>query len=34
MAALADMNFKGLAPEVKNQIRANQLKRMLLAYID
>lgn len=34
MAALADINFKGLPADVKNQIRANQLKKMLLAYID
>lgn len=34
MAGVADVNFKGVAPEIKNQVRANLLKRMLLAYID
>jgi len=34
MAAAADVNFKGLDNNVKNQIRARLLKRMLLAYID
>ena len=29
-----DANFRGVAPEVKNQVRASLLKRMLLAYID
>lgn len=34
LSALSDSNFKGVSPEVKNQIRANQLKQMLIAYID
>ena len=34
MAGVADANFKCAAPEVKNQVRASLLKRMLLAYID
>lgn len=34
LAAAADVNFKGLTVEVKNHIRANLLKKMLLAYID
>ncbi|MDD6728455.1 MAG: CtsR family transcriptional regulator [Eubacteriales bacterium] len=34
MSVVADSNFKGVDPEVKNQIRANQLKQMLLAYIN
>lgn len=33
-AAASDSNFRGLAPEVKNSIRAKQFKQMLLAYID
>lgn len=34
MAGVADANFRGVAPEAKNQVRASLLKRMLLAYID
>lgn len=34
MAAVSDVNFKGLPNETKNHVRANLLKRMLLAYID
>lgn len=34
MAGVADVNFRGLPSEIKNQVRANLLKRMLLAYID
>lgn len=34
MAGVADANFRGVATEVKNQVRASLLKRMLLAYID
>lgn len=33
-AATLDNNFKGLPADVTNIIRANQLKQMLLAYID
>ncbi len=33
-AATLDNNFKGVPSEVTNRIRANQLKQMLLAYID
>ena len=32
-AATADSNFKGLSAQQKNEIRARQLKQMLLAYI-
>lgn len=34
LAAVSDNNFRGVEPEVKNQIRASQLKQMLLAYIN
>lgn len=34
MSAVSDANFKSVENEQKNQIRANQLKQMLLAYID
>lgn len=34
LSAAADSNFKGLPAEVKNAIRAKQLKQMLIAYID
>lgn len=30
----ADSNFKGLPTELANQIRANQLKQMLIVFID
>lgn len=33
-AAVADANFKGLPKEAANAVRARQLKRMLLAYIN
>jgi transcriptional regulator CtsR len=33
-AAMLDSNYKGLPQEYINQIRARQLKQMLLAYID
>lgn len=32
-AATADSNYKGLTTQQKNEIRARQLKQMLLAYI-
>lgn len=34
MSAVMDSNFKGVENEQKNKVRANQLKQMLLAYID
>lgn len=35
MAAIVnDNNFRGLPPEIKNTVRANQLKQILLAYLD
>lgn len=34
LAASADSNFKGMPAEVKNAVRAKQLKQMLIAYID
>lgn len=34
IAVISDYNFKGLGSETKNIIRANQLKQMLIAYID
>ncbi len=34
IAVISDNNFKGLGSETKNIIRANQLKQMLIAYID
>lgn len=33
-AAVLDSNFRGLPQQITNTIRANQLKKMLLAYID
>ncbi len=33
-AVVLDNNFKGLPQPIANTIRANQLKKMLLAYID
>lgn len=33
-AAMLDSNFRGLPVDWANRIRANQLKQMLLAYID
>ena len=33
-AAITDANFKGLPKETSNTVRASQLKRMLLAYIN
>jgi len=33
-AGVADANLKSISPEIKNQIRANLLKRMLIACID
>ena len=32
-AAMAGSNFKGVSQEIKNAVRARQLKQMLLAYI-
>ena len=32
-AAMAESNFKGVSQEMKNAVRARQLKQMLLAYI-
>ncbi len=34
LAVISDSNFRGVEPEIKNQIRANQLKQMLIAYIN
>lgn len=34
IAIVADSNFRGLPAEIKNNIRASQLKQALLAYID
>ncbi len=34
LSVISDSNFKGLSSEKKDTIRANQLKQMLLAYID
>jgi len=34
IAVISDSNFKGLPSEIKDTIRANQFKQMLLAYID
>ncbi len=34
LSVISDTNYKGLPPEVKDTIRASQLKQMLLAYID
>lgn len=33
-AAVLDSNFRGVPKSITNTIRANQLKKMLLAYID
>lgn len=33
-AVMNESNFKGLSPQEANQVRAKQLKQMLLAYID
>ena len=33
-AVMNESNFKGLSPQVANQVRAKQLKQMLLAYIN
>lgn len=33
-AVVLDNNFKGLPQSIANMVRANQLKKMLLAYID
>lgn len=34
LAVTADSNFRDLPPDLKNKIRASQLKQMLLAYIN
>lgn len=34
LSVISDANFKGLPQEVKDVIRASQLKQMLLAYMD
>lgn len=34
LAVISDSNFKGLPAEIKDTVRANQLKQMLLAYIE
>ncbi|MGN0533122.1 MAG: CtsR family transcriptional regulator [Eubacterium sp.] len=34
LAVTADSNFRELPPDLKNKIRASQLKQMLLAYIN
>lgn len=33
MAVVSDSNFRGLPSEIKDAVRANQLKQILLAYI-
>lgn len=33
LAVISDSNFRGLPDEIKNNIRANQLKQMLIAYM-
>ena len=33
-AVMNESNFKGLSPQAANQVRAKQLKQMLLAYIN
>lgn len=33
-AVISDSNFKGLPPEIRDAVRANQLKQILLAYIN
>lgn len=32
LAVISDNNFKGLPENIKNKIRANQLKQMLVTY--
>lgn len=34
LSVISDTNYKGLPSEIKDSIRASQLKQMLLAYID
>lgn len=34
MAVVSDSNFKGLPADIKDAVRANQLKQILLAYIN
>lgn len=34
LSVVSDSNFKGLPEEIKNKIRANQLKQMLIAYLN
>ncbi len=34
LCIISDSNFKGLPKEIKDPVRANQLKQILLAYID
>lgn len=34
LSVISDTNYKGLPSEIKDVIRASQLKQMLLAYID
>ncbi|MGN1329595.1 MAG: CtsR family transcriptional regulator [Eubacterium sp.] len=34
LAVISDNNFRGVEPEIKNQVRANQLKQMLIAYMN
>lgn len=34
LSVISDSNFKGIEPEIKNQVRANQLKQMLIAYMN
>lgn len=34
IAAVADSNMQGIEPEIRNTVRAKQLKQMLMAYID
>lgn len=34
ISVISDNNFKDISPEIRNQIRANLLKQMLIAYID
>ncbi len=34
LSVISDSNYKGLSEEMKNTIRANQLKQMLIAYLN
>lgn len=34
LAVMSDSNFKGIPADIKDAVRASQLKKMLVAYID